>query len=300
MRWSSRGRRAFAQRRLTRSAESSPESVVRSMQEMARSSQAACQSFLTLRRVPMVAARRSTAEVLTRTSSTQLTSSGIRWFGISSRPWSATGTSGPSCFEITRGIDIPSVWVFSGFFIDDASVFTAISPLPTKTLRPARIPAGRNLSEDQVYTREDVAPRIASTENRYRSTRGFGKSVHHRPGFIDVLQCHQIRSDRQVGKSVACFAVWSAGRRAITCGEPRSASATADEGSRVPGELQVFEIVVVAGEVEMHSVLSEHGVQVLDQRAIVSERAIGIHGMMCHYDKKWCGQRLLELLREPL
>ncbi len=45
---------------------SSPLSVVRSMQEMALSSQAACASFLTERRVPSVATRRSTALIFTR------------------------------------------------------------------------------------------------------------------------------------------------------------------------------------------------------------------------------------------
>ena len=46
------GWRALAQRRCTRSAVSSPLSVVRSMQAIARSSHAACHSFFTVRRVP--------------------------------------------------------------------------------------------------------------------------------------------------------------------------------------------------------------------------------------------------------
>ncbi len=65
------GARALAHSRRTRSCVSSPESVVRSMQAMAFRSQAICQSFLTVRRVTSVAARRSTALVLTRTASTQ-------------------------------------------------------------------------------------------------------------------------------------------------------------------------------------------------------------------------------------
>ena len=56
---------------------SSPASVVRSMQVMARSSQAACHSFFTVRRVGRVAARRSTALRFTRTASTQSRSSGM-------------------------------------------------------------------------------------------------------------------------------------------------------------------------------------------------------------------------------
>ena len=48
------GWRALAQRRRTRSSVSSPERVVRSMQVMARRSQAICQSFFTVRRVVRV------------------------------------------------------------------------------------------------------------------------------------------------------------------------------------------------------------------------------------------------------
>src|SRR5205823_10093194 len=63
--------RALAQSRLTRSSVSSPERVVKSMQVMARSSQAICQSFFTVRRVTSVEARRSTALVFTRADSIQ-------------------------------------------------------------------------------------------------------------------------------------------------------------------------------------------------------------------------------------
>ena len=56
------GWRALAQSRSTRPGVSSELSVVRSIRVMALSSQAACQSFLTVRRAPMVAARRSSAE----------------------------------------------------------------------------------------------------------------------------------------------------------------------------------------------------------------------------------------------
>src|SRR6058998_2926859 len=52
---------ALAHRRSTLVGVSSPWSVVRSMHVMARSSHAACHSFLTVRRVGIVAARRSTA-----------------------------------------------------------------------------------------------------------------------------------------------------------------------------------------------------------------------------------------------
>src|SRR5205814_749104 len=55
------GWRALAHSRRTLPAVSSPCSVVKSMQVIARSSQAACHSFLTVRRVGMVAARRSMA-----------------------------------------------------------------------------------------------------------------------------------------------------------------------------------------------------------------------------------------------
>src|SRR5712671_6705465 len=80
------GCRPFAHKRRTRSSVSSPDNVVRSMQVMARSSQAICQSFFTVRRVTKVWARRSTALVLTRTFSIQSRFSGIPRFAVNSRP----------------------------------------------------------------------------------------------------------------------------------------------------------------------------------------------------------------------
>src|SRR6266446_6973153 len=68
---------ALAHSRSTLVGVSSPWSVVRSMHVMARSSQAACHSFLTVRRVGMVAARRSTALRLMRTARTRSRSRGI-------------------------------------------------------------------------------------------------------------------------------------------------------------------------------------------------------------------------------
>src|SRR5713101_9585724 len=68
---------ALAHRRSTLVGVSSPWRVVRSIQVMARSSHAACHSFLTVRRVGIVAARRSTALRLTRTWRTQSMSRGI-------------------------------------------------------------------------------------------------------------------------------------------------------------------------------------------------------------------------------
>src|SRR2546430_1157620 len=62
------GRRAFAHKRSTFPGVSSPWRVVRSMQVIARSSHAACHSFFTVRRVGIVAALRSTALRLTRSS----------------------------------------------------------------------------------------------------------------------------------------------------------------------------------------------------------------------------------------
>src|SRR5712691_8155971 len=68
---------ALAHSRSTLLGVSSPCSVVRSMQVMARSSHAACHSFLTVRRVGMVAARRSTALRLMRRARTRSRSRGI-------------------------------------------------------------------------------------------------------------------------------------------------------------------------------------------------------------------------------
>src|SRR6267143_842916 len=90
------GCRPFAHKRRTRSSVSSPDNVVRSMQVMARSSHAICQSFFTVRRVTKVCARRSTALVLTRTFSIQSRFSGIPRLTVNSRPASnASGSLSP-------------------------------------------------------------------------------------------------------------------------------------------------------------------------------------------------------------
>src|SRR3989442_12595890 len=68
---------ALAHGRSTLVGVSSPWSVVRSMHVMARSSHAACHSFLTVRRVGIVAARRSTALRLMRSARTRSRSRGI-------------------------------------------------------------------------------------------------------------------------------------------------------------------------------------------------------------------------------
>src|SRR3989449_5991345 len=72
-----RGLFALAHRRSTLVGVSSPWSVVRSMHVMARSSHAACHSFLTVRRAGLVAARRSTALRLMRSARTRSRSRGI-------------------------------------------------------------------------------------------------------------------------------------------------------------------------------------------------------------------------------
>src|SRR5262245_34082503 len=71
------GWRALAQSRCTLPGVSSPESVVKSMTLTARSSQAACHCFFTVRRVPIVAARRSTALLLMRVRVSTPRSSGV-------------------------------------------------------------------------------------------------------------------------------------------------------------------------------------------------------------------------------
>src|SRR5256885_289250 len=83
---------ALAHRRSTLVGVSSPWSVVRSMHVMARSSHAACHSFLTVRRVGIVAARRSTALRLMRSARTRSRSRGIPglrsgWVNIRSARW---------------------------------------------------------------------------------------------------------------------------------------------------------------------------------------------------------------------
>src|SRR6266550_4692266 len=68
---------ALAHRRSTLVGVSSPWSVVRSMHVMARSSHAACHSFLTVRRVGIVEARRSTALRLMRSARSGETAAGV-------------------------------------------------------------------------------------------------------------------------------------------------------------------------------------------------------------------------------
>ena len=95
------GRRALAQSRRTRPGVSSLERVVRSIRVTARSSHAACHSFFTVRRVRRVAARRSTALRLTRTSSTQSSSRGIPGF---------RGVTGTSRGPAREGATTPRFW----------------------------------------------------------------------------------------------------------------------------------------------------------------------------------------------
>src|SRR5437016_12333591 len=79
---------ALAHRRSTLVGVSSPWSVVRSIHVIARSSHAACHSFLTVRRVGIVAARRSTALRLMRSARTRSRSRGtpgLRSGGVNTR-----------------------------------------------------------------------------------------------------------------------------------------------------------------------------------------------------------------------
>jgi len=70
----------LAQSRRTFPAVSSPDSVVRSITAIALSNQAACHCFFTVRRVGIVAARRSAALRFTRMARTTSRSSG--WPGL--------------------------------------------------------------------------------------------------------------------------------------------------------------------------------------------------------------------------
>ncbi len=89
-----RGCTALAHRRRTFPGVSSPESVVRSIIVMARSSQPACHSFFTVRRVGIVAARRSTALRFTRIARTQSRSSGVPGLRTGSRCASSRADNG--------------------------------------------------------------------------------------------------------------------------------------------------------------------------------------------------------------
>src|SRR4051812_9639345 len=108
------GLRALAQRRRTLLGVSSPESVVRSIQVMARNSQAACHSFLTVRRVTSVVALRSTALLLMRVPYTQSRSRGVpglRSMCSTGESEGAVGASAaPLCVPLTPRV-LPTVEV---------------------------------------------------------------------------------------------------------------------------------------------------------------------------------------------
>ena len=95
------GRRAFAHSRRTLPGVSSPASVVRSMSVIARSNQAACHSFLTVRRVGMVAARRSTALRFTWICRIASRSNGIP--GLRSLPCTGRGIPAVPATRVGRG-----------------------------------------------------------------------------------------------------------------------------------------------------------------------------------------------------
>src|SRR5205807_3850197 len=94
---------ALAHSRTTLVGVSSPWSVVKSMQVMARSNQAACHSFLTVRRVGMVAARRSTALRLmcrARTRSRSRGMPGLRPGSVNTRSARSDETGGATYLSL--------------------------------------------------------------------------------------------------------------------------------------------------------------------------------------------------------
>ena len=135
------GCRALAHSRRTRSSVSSPESVVKSMQVMARRSHAACHSFFTVRRATCDWARRSTALVFTRTSCNQVKSSGMPRLGNSGRP-SSVASACPALAS-SRNSRTPSCSVG----LDIANWTTRCvhppqnNPLPTCNCTAPRTPA---------------------------------------------------------------------------------------------------------------------------------------------------------------
>src|SRR5580692_855560 len=100
------GWRPLAHKRRTRSSVSSPSLKKKSIQVMARRSQAACHSFFTVRRATWDCERRSTALVLTRTSRTQSRLRGTPVFANKSRP--ARVAIAPS-FEAMRDASRPAL-----------------------------------------------------------------------------------------------------------------------------------------------------------------------------------------------
>src|ERR1700730_13228136 len=104
------------------------------MQETARRSHAACQSFFTVRRATWLCARRSTALVLTRTCCTQSRLRGIPRFEISGRPASVA---------IEPGVErLSSTMPGRDLFSTDIEAFATLRQLygtrPCGRERPAR------------------------------------------------------------------------------------------------------------------------------------------------------------------
>src|SRR5579864_3961327 len=122
------GCRALAHKRRTRSSVSSPDSVVRSMQAIARRSHAACHSFFTVRLATCDCVRRSTALVLTRTSSIQFKSSGMPELATSRRPFSdAMESMDPRTGALTWVSEALASWCES-LSLDIAAAFYSHDP----------------------------------------------------------------------------------------------------------------------------------------------------------------------------
>src|SRR5258706_2135316 len=115
------GWRALAHSLRTRPGVSSPASVVRSIQVMARRYQAACHSFFTVRRLGRVAARRSAALGLTRTSRTQSSSSGVP--------------------------RLRSEWISAGFGTSDGRLIRSWTAMASAPLRAGSLPPLPQLQE---------------------------------------------------------------------------------------------------------------------------------------------------------
>src|SRR5438067_12208018 len=141
---------ALAHRRSTLVGVSSPWRVVRSMQVIARKSQAACHSFLTVRRVGMVAARRSTALRLIRRARMRSRSRGVPglrsgWVNTRSARSGATAAgivpAAGVAYSYRRFVSIAASNLRRLSFLRRVPVGLAVLPRPLFGCRPAlRLP----------------------------------------------------------------------------------------------------------------------------------------------------------------
>src|SRR6185369_17002430 len=255
---------ALAHKRRTRSSVSSPESVVRSMQVIARSNHAACHSFFTDRRAVWLCARRSTALVLTRTCSTQSRFSGMPRLDKSDRPPKIARGPLPSFVEEMEGT-LLGRWVipwsvpFSTAILM-CSAKPAIHPIsrsPDAETPPATQLYGRTHKTERATqhdratsTRQELFTLTLPNLDAY-ATRGL---LTHKMNLSSVVRLSDLRQKFGLILAISCFLAGlalpaSAAKKIIFDTDPGTDDALALMLALTSPELDVRAITVVPGNV---------------------------------------------------